>query len=194
MSTDNPISLPTAANGGPTQGAVPASKPRAKSWKRLMRIERAVRLEATGQFKDSEIAAFIGLSTGGLSVLKRTQDYKLCKIKIASKVIDKANQELYDNLEYPTAVFRQELLPMALQGLKESLMSNNERIRLSAAQDVLDREGHFSKVSRINIKPDMPKTNEKDDNAATSLLAALETVEPTPETIKEVKPVTDKVQ
>jgi hypothetical protein len=46
------------------------------------------------------------------------------------------------------------MVPMALQKLKELVLSSNQQIALKASADVLDREGTHAKVSRsaIDIK------------------------------------------
>jgi hypothetical protein len=119
----------------------------------MMRIEKAALLTSKGVFSNDQIAAFIGVHPQTLIYLKQTPEFQSRMISLATGVIEQHDISMREDEEYQAAELRA-MVPMALQKLKELVLSQNQHIALRASADVLDREGTHAKVSRsaIDIK------------------------------------------
>jgi hypothetical protein len=137
-----------------------------------MRIERAARLTAAGVFTDGEIARQIGITPVTLSVLKQTSEFKTRMIEHQTGIISENDLEIRQSLEYQQEELK-EMVPMALQRLKTLMLSKNDRVALSATQEVLDRQGDHAKVSRSSVTIEDKTDTTAADAVATDILGIL---------------------
>ena len=146
----------------------------AKSFKRRIRMIRAVRLEAA-LYKDPEIAAFLNLTPAGLAQMKGDPEYDALRMQVMSGVVTDAEKELLKDTEYKHEMLR-EMVPTALRNLFDLANSNNDNIKLKATAEILDREGTMSKVSRIGLTTSNVDgvSTQIDDDTAISLVNALQ--------------------
>lgn len=143
-----------------------------RTWKRLMRIERAVQLQATGQFKDSEIAEQIGITPAMYSLIKQTPEFKQRMIAAATGVISQNDLAVKTNAEYQAELLKQ-TVPVALARLATMVMSRNENIALKAVAEILDRDGNHAKVSRTNVEIKDTRDKTLNDPVANNILDIL---------------------
>jgi hypothetical protein len=135
-----------------TNPTVPQGPGRAaggRNFKTIVRIEKAVRLESVG-LADAEIARHIGLTPNGLATLKTSPEYQATRTRMLTGVISDYEEGLGEDLHYVREKVR-EAIPHALQVLVSALHSSEEKNRIHAAESLLDRDGHMSKVSRIGL-------------------------------------------
>lgn len=165
----------------------------AKSFKRVIHMEKAARLESLG-WKDAEIARQIGLTPAGLAMVKQDVDYPSVRDRIKTGVISQLDEQLKDDMDYQRERIRG-MMPVALDGLYESaIQTKNERIRLAACAEILDRDGRLAKVSRVGLPTeDQGGVGIIDDETADALATALKTVKQGAPTINSA-PSTNKVQ
>lgn len=134
-------------------GALPGTqtaKYKGRQWKRLLRIEKAALLTSKGIFSNEQIAAFIGIHVQTLIYLKQTPEFKSRMIGLQTGLIEQHDIAIRQDEEFQTQELKS-MVPVALQKLKELILSGNQHIALKATQDVLDREGTHAKVSRTAI-------------------------------------------
>ena len=132
------------------QGRPPGSKNKGTAWKRMLRIEKAAILTSKGIFSNEQIAAFIGIHTQTLILLKATPEFKARMISLQTGIIDQNSEAVRLDTEFQTQELRA-MVPIGLQKLRELMLSGNPHVALKATQDVLDREGTHAKVSRTAI-------------------------------------------
>jgi hypothetical protein len=135
------------------QGRPPGASNKHKSWRRLARIEKAALLTSKGVFNNDQIAAFIGIHPQTLVYLKQTPEFQARMLSLATGIIEQHDISIREDEEYQAQELKS-MVPMAIQKLKELVLSSNQHIALRASADVLDREGTHAKVSRsaIDIK------------------------------------------
>jgi hypothetical protein len=131
------------------QGRPLGSPNKGKSWRRLVRIEKAALLTLKG-FPNDMIAAHIGIHTQTLVYLKQTPEFKARMLALQTGVVETHNRQVLEDEEYQREQLRS-MVPIALQKLQELAMSANQHIAYKASQDILDREGTHAKVSRTAI-------------------------------------------
>ena len=128
------------------------------TWKRALRIEKAARLEVVGGLSHEQIANQIGLTQSGLAQLKRTKAYQAKMLELATGVLSSYDEHIRQDIQNAHEELKT-MVPMALMTLRSAVLSKNEKIRLDAAREILDREGTLSKVSRTSVSlnkiPDM---------------------------------------
>lgn len=136
-------------------------------------MEKAARLEALG-WRDTEIARQIGLTHAGLTQMKQDPDYPSVRDRILTGVISTLDEGLKDDLLYQRERIRG-MMPVALDGLYElAIQTKNERVRLGACAEIMDRDGRLAKVSRIGLPTeDQGGVGQIDDETADALLIAL---------------------
>lgn len=128
-------------NAGRKRGSV--------NYKTIMRIERAVQMEAKG-YPDDQIAKHIGLSKAGLITLKRNPLYQQVRVRTQSFVVGELEQDLGENIDYCRNKLNS-MLPKALQVLEKALENPDPKVALNAADSVFDRNGRLAKISRIGL-------------------------------------------
>jgi hypothetical protein len=118
--------------------------------KRHMRIEKAVRLEATGLYSNADIARHMGIHVQTLVMLKQTPEYKAKFIEVSTGVISQYDLDLRKTHENQREELA-DMVPMALMQLRKFALSANPSIALKANLEILDRDGNHSKVSRTSV-------------------------------------------
>src|ERR1700744_5501383 len=142
-----------------------------KTWKRILRIERAARLTALGIYSDGDIARQIGITQVTLSVLKQTPEFQSKMIELQTGVIAETDREVRSTYEFQ----REELasmVPVALMKLRSLALSKNENIAYKAATEILDRHGDHAKVSRSSVTIE-DKTDTTEANAVAADIMAI---------------------
>ena len=160
-------------------------------------MEKAARLESLG-WRDAEIARQLGITPAGLAMVKQDPDYASVRDRIKTGVCSLLDENLKDDLQFQREKIRS-MMPVALDGMYElAIQTKNERVRLAACAEIMDRDGRMAKVSRIGLPTeDQGGVGQIDDETADALIIALrqtaKPVLPVQPNIK-TKPSTDKVQ
>lgn len=145
------------------------------SFRRIVRIEKAVRLELAG-LRDEVIAEAVGVSVMALRAMRYTADYKAVAAQLAYGVVSEIHKGLASDTEYLNTKLT-EAVPLALQTLVDAAtQKNDKKLAVAASESILDRHGRFAKVSRTGIA--LPSQggfiSEKENATATALIAALQ--------------------
>jgi hypothetical protein len=165
----------------------------AKSFKRVINMEKAARLEALG-WRDAEIARQLGISPAGLAMVKQDPDYPSVRDRIKTGVCSELDEVMKDDANYVRERLRG-MIPQALDGLFENaIQTKDARIRQAACTEILDRDGRLAKVQRIGLPTeDQGGVGMVDAETADALAAALQTVKQNIP-VDNAKLVTDKIQ
>ena len=164
------------AQGGPghTQGVsfTTTNSPDRQRWK----WELAIRFQLKNpNAKQSEVAQHIGVSPVTLSQWQGTMEWQDLHNQITTGILCTIDAELAEDITHQRLTLKR-LVPTALQNLADlAIQTANPSIRLKATQEILDRDGHFSKVQRIGLPSEAQGgvSDEKDENVARSLIEAL---------------------
>jgi hypothetical protein len=119
-------------------------------------METMVRLENAG-IGEGAAAAMLGISVNRLRYIKRTPEYHAARIQITHGIIIDHEASLARVKEQRKEILIH-MLPPALQIIANELMAPaaslaERKHKVAIAQDVLDREGTFAKISKTEIKP-----------------------------------------
>lgn len=120
------------------------------TWKRRIRVEKAARLTAYGVLSDAQIAAQIGISQPAFSILKSTDEFKKTMIFISTGIASQDQAAVAKNAEYQREQLA-DMVPVALNKIRDLVMHSKPEIALKAAIEVLDRDGKNIKVSRSSV-------------------------------------------
>lgn len=141
--------------------------------KKAMRLERAVRLALDPRgFSLEEIALMIGVAPITVAQWRMTPHYQAKMIELRTGVISEYDRVLRESVD----ASRDELTsmrPVALQNLRTLALSNNETIKLKASMEILDRDGHFAKVSKTSVAVTTTPNTTKLDQIGLELHALL---------------------
>lgn len=126
------------------------------TFKTQRRLELLVRLENAG-VSDSQCASMLSISVPRVRQLKRSKDYLRARIKITHGLILDQDLALSQIATQRRDILR-EMLPPALQVIANAVSTRpscfaEAKLQVSVAQDILDREGTFAKISRSEVKP-----------------------------------------
>lgn len=149
-----------------------------RTWKRIVRVEKACRLTISGQFSDNDIARHIGITPAHFSLLKQTPEFKTRMLELRTGVISQHNTDVLEDVSYQHEQMKA-MVPQALLKLQELMLSSNQAISFKATQEVLDREGTHAKVSRSSIDFHSDVDHKQTDKTANEIFAILRG-EPTP--------------
>lgn len=148
-------------------------KPRQRT---IDRINLLVRLELANPLMNStQVAELCGLSINQFSVLKKTREYQAIHNVYTTGVysnLDVKVRDIYNNAQNTLEI----AVPMAMQEIfKQALNAKDERVRNKACNDILDRDGHFAKVSRIGMATTEQGgvADDKDNKAVLEMMNAL---------------------
>jgi hypothetical protein len=142
------------------------------------RTETAVRLFiANPHLTDAEIAEHIGLTPGGFAQMKQRPEYTNLLRQYTSQILSETDFELGQDYKSMMERHRSEV-PVALQALYGLVQSRDEKVKLRAIEQVLNRDGRFAEVSRIGMATTEQGgfVSPADANIANNLVAALNTV------------------
>jgi hypothetical protein len=146
----------------------------------LLKIEMAVRFMIVNvNISDAMIAAHIGVSPVTLSMWKKTPEWQRIHDTITTRVLGDMDSEIKDDLRLNRLRLQKIGVPTALNNLLEMAMSRtNDKLRLAASRELLDRSGHFSKVTRIGLPSEDQGgvSDSLDNDTAKELVDALSSI------------------
>jgi hypothetical protein len=141
-------------------------------WRRILRIERAARLLASGAYSNDDVAHHIGVTPAYLSLLKQTPEFKARMIEIATGITAQHDLDIREDLEFQKEEIAS-MVPLALQRLKTLALSRNENVALKATGEILDRHGAHAKVQRIAVERADDLDHNRNSGIANDILAVL---------------------
>jgi hypothetical protein len=158
--------------------------PRKYHTRTIDRVHLLVRLElANPQLSGIEVARLAGLTAQKASVLRMTPLYRTVHNNFFSGVIAGLDNQVKDNLGLTQATLKF-AVPVAMERLlKQALQEKDLRVQNKACNDILDRDGHFAKVTRVGLATEEQGgvANDKDNKVASDLLNALRQQTPIPQ-------------
>jgi hypothetical protein len=172
------------------------SKPsQGNTFKKFQRLEKIVRLENAG-FSEGAIASMLCVSRHRLCHIKKSPDYLTARIKITHGIIMDQDASL-DMIKAQRREMLTQMLPAALQILANEVQSQGitlaeRKHKVALAQDILDREGLFAKISKTEIKPVDSFDFERADEASKSIINTIRSIAPAPLGASEHSTATDK--
>lgn len=146
---------------------MPKINPTIAASRRHMKMERIARFELAG-YSDIEIALVVGITKTYVSMLRQTPEYMSIRVSVASGVLGSLTNDMDEDIKASQDQLKQ-MVPSAVLALRNTLHSSNEKLRLDAAKEIMDREGTLAKVSKTEIK----KTNIFDFNANDAIMPDL---------------------
>lgn len=157
-------------------------------FKAQKRLETIVRLETAG-FGEGATAAMLVISVTRLRTIKKSPAYIAARAKLTHGIILDWDRELTQIKEQRKEILTQ-MLPPALQILANELQRTaltlpERRHQAQIAQDLMDREGTFAKISRAEIKPVDSFDFEHVDRLSDSTLSTIRGVAATPRHVGE---------
>ena len=160
------------------------------------KINLLVRLElANPQFNATQIAELLGIGIVRYSILKNSPTYRAIHNQYMTGVLNKLDTKVDSTLKntQDTLSFA---VPLAMEALlKQALQTKDLRVQNKACNDILDRDGHFAKVTRVGLatgeQGGVGAANERDNKTAAELLKALSS---TPKPTIDSPPQTDTTQ
>lgn len=161
-----PPAAPGLQHGGGTlfYGGTPAKTPykvgckpqSGTSFRKQRRHELIARME-NAALPEGQIAVLLGISKDRLRTIKQHPDYLKARMAITLGIIVDTDAKLAEIREQRKDMLRQ-MLPPALQVIANAvntpaLSYAEKKLQVAVAQDILDREGTFAKISRTEVKP-----------------------------------------
>jgi len=172
MANSNPL----GGTGGPghTKGVAftTTNSPSRQRWK----WELAIRFQLKNpNAKQSEVAAHIGIDAQTLSTWQADPEWTNLYNQITTGILSSIDADLAEDITHQRLTLKR-LVPTAIQNLAEmALQSANPNLKLKASLEILDRDGHMSKVQRIGLASEAQGgiSDQKDDDVAKALGEAL---------------------
>lgn len=129
-----------------------AGRPKGNHEKTILKAEIAVRLEMLNLgYSDGQIALHIGMTLGAFKMLRKTDIYKRIFSQYVTGVITPLDEKVRDNYQIGRKIL-QDAVPIALQNLvMNAAQKVDKKLQMEASKELLDREGSFSKVSRVGL-------------------------------------------
>jgi len=163
----------------PKSGRIGPKPKQGAQFRTLRRYEAIVRLENAG-FTPQAIAPMLGISVARLKYIIQHPDYLNTRIKITHGIILDSEGSVAQILSQRREMLTQ-MLPAALQILANELQSQGTTLaerkhKTALAQDILDREGLFAKISKTEIKPVDAWDYEEADKTSRELLNVIKGV------------------
>lgn len=145
-------------------------------FKKLKRLELIVRLENAG-LTEAAAAAMLTISVPRLRFIKKSPDYLAARMKITHGIIVDFDKDL-DLVKSQRKEILAGMLPPALLAIANELQMPaitlaERKHKVAIAQDLLDREGSYAKISRAEVKPVEHFDFESADKASASVIAAV---------------------
>lgn len=184
MST-SPTNTTTLHYGGSISiktGRLGAKTAAAATFRKVKRLELMVRLENAG-IPDTAAAAMLVISVPRLRHIKKSPEYLQARMKITHGLVIDYDGSLAQIKSQRREMLTQ-MLPHALQVLANEIqrpaISLAERKHQTAiAQDIMDREGLFAKISKTEIKPVDEFTSDAMDAESAKLISIAKKYAPT---------------
>lgn len=162
-------------------GGTPAKTPykigckpgKSTTFKKQKRHELIARME-NASLPEAQIATLLGLTVPRLRSVKQHPDYLKARMKVTLGIIVDQDASL-DQIREQRKDFIRQMLPPALQVIANAIQTPafsyaDRKLQVSVAQDLLDREGTFAKISRSEVKPVEHFDWESTDAGATSVI------------------------
>ena len=126
------------------------------SFRKQKRHELIARME-NAALPEGQIALLLGISKDRLRTIKQHPDYLKARMAVTLGIIVDTDAKLAEIREQRKDMLRA-MLPPALQVIANAvntppLSYAEKKLQISVAQDILDREGTFAKISRTEVKP-----------------------------------------
>lgn len=189
MANSNPLG--GAGGPGHTKGVAftTTNSPSRVRWK----WELAIRFQLKNpNAKQSEVAAHIGVDIQTLSNWQSDPEWVNLHNQITTGILSSIDADLAEDITHQRLTLKR-LVPLAIQNLAEmALQSANPNIKLKASMEILDRDGHMSKVQRIGLPAAEQGgvSDQKDDSVAQALIQALTQARTAQTPTKPVEPIT----
>lgn len=138
------------------------------------RMETAARLESVG-IPDAEIARHIHLTPAGLAQMKQRNDYKALRLQLMTGILSEMDAAISEDIGELRKRIK-ENVPLALQAIIDTIAQKTDpKLRLAAAESLLDRDGRFSKSTRVSVDTTETKAevSEKDARISSDLVNAM---------------------
>lgn len=161
-------------------GRLSAKPVKGRNFRSYLRMEQLARLEATGLYSNTQIAAFFGVHPQTLIYIKARPEYQAIRMAHTTGVLDSLTNETRLLVENQIDELK-DLVPSALRTLRDTLTRGNaatatpseRKLAFEASREVMDREGTFAKVSRAEITVNEEVDLEREKQVSTDLLAML---------------------
>lgn len=147
-----------------------------KTFRQQRRFEMIVRME-NAQLPHAFIASSLCISKNRLTYIMKSPEYLNTRIAITHGIILDHESKLA-LIKEQRRDFMMQLLPPAWQAIANTLQRPattiaEHKLQISVAQDILDREGTFAKISRTEIKPVDNFDYDSADKVSASTLSAI---------------------
>lgn len=180
MANPKPMNAPGGGPGGPghQQGVAfnTTNSPSRKRWK----WELAIRFQLKNpNAKQTEVAKHIGVTPVTLATWQADPDFVDLQNQIMTGVLSHVDEDLAEDVTTQKLSLKR-MIPMALQGLADlALQTSNPQIKLKAIGEILDRDGHLAKVTRIGLPTEAQGgiAGVIDNEVAAKLVEALQTAQ-----------------
>ena len=131
-------------------------RPKGLQFRSVQRLELIARLENAG-ISEFQIATMLTISVPRLRSIKRSPDYLRARVAITHGIIIDTEGALADIKEQRKEILTQ-MLPPALRVIANAVTQRptsfpERALQIRVAQDILDREGTYAKISRSEIRP-----------------------------------------
>lgn len=189
MANSNPLG--GAGGPGHTPGVpfTTTNSPSRVRWK----WELAIRFQLKNpNAKQSEVAAHIGVDAQTLSTWQADPEWVNLHNQITTGILSQVDADLAEDITHQRLTLKR-LVPLAIQNLADiALQSANPNLKLKASLEILDREGHMSKVTRIGLPAEAQGgvSDQKDNDVAKALVEAMTQARAAQAASKPVEPVT----
>lgn len=189
MANSNPLG--GAGGPGHTPGVpfTTTNSPSRQRWK----WELAIRFQIKNpNAKQTEVAAHIGVDAQTLSGWQADPEWTNLYNQITTGILSQVDADLAEDITHQRLTLKR-LVPLAIQNLADiALQSANPNLKLKASLEILDREGHMSKVQRIGLAAEAQGgvSDQKDNEVAKALGEALLLARAQQAASKPVEPVT----
>lgn len=187
VSTSTPITPTNTLHYGgtisPKTNALNSKPSATKTFRNQKRYETIIRLE-NAQIPERAIAAMLTISVPRLRTIKKSPEYLAARMRIMFGVVVDQEASL-SMIKEKRKEMLTAMLPPALQVIANAIQAPaltvpERKLQLAAAQDLLDREGTYVKVSRTEVKPVSFFDFEHADKESADIISAIRGIAPPP--------------
>jgi hypothetical protein len=165
------------------KGRLSSRPQKSRDFATLSNIERLVRLDlgatSTGiSIPDADLGRMINRSPRYIRVMRQRVEYLKMRSAIQTGIAFDTEESIETIKNYRKAYFK-ESLPSALRAIVDELERPavtpfDRKLKIDLAKDFLDREGTFPKISRTDSHVKIEHDYKEADEAASALLAAMD--------------------